>query len=167
MLSNNRQLKEAKVAEIKEKLEKAQGVVLSKYQGLNVEEDTELRKNLREAGVEYKVYKNTLVILAAKELGIEGIVTHLQGAVSMAFGYEEPTVAARVLNEFSKTHKKLELKAAIIQGEILDGAQVNELASIPPRDVLIAKLLGSFKAPLSNLAYLLNSIKEQKESAQE
>ena len=166
MLSNNRQLKEAKVAEIKEKLEKAQGVVLSQYQGLNVEEDTLLRKNLREAGVEYKVYKNTLVILAAKELGIEGIVTHLQGPISIAFGYEEPTVAARVLNEFAKTHKKLELKAAIIQGEVFDGAQVNELASIPPRDVLIAKLLGSFKAPLSNLAYLLNSIKEQKESAQ-
>ncbi len=166
MLSNNRQLKEAKVAEIKEKLEKAQGVVLSQYQGLNVEEDTELRKNLREAGVEYKVYKNTLVTLAARELGIEGIVSHLQGPISIAFGYEEPTVAARVLNEFAKTHKKLELKAAIIQGEVFDGAQVNELASIPPRDVLIAKLLGSFKAPLSNLAYLLNSIKEQKESAE-
>ena len=166
MLSNNRQLKEAKVAEIKEKLEKAQGVVLSQYQGLNVEDDTLLRKNLREAGVEYKVYKNTLVILAARELGIEGIVTHLQGPISIAFGYEEPTVAARVLNEFAKTHKKLELKAAIIQGQVFDGAQVNELASIPPRDVLIAKLLGSFKAPLSNLAYLLNSIKEQKESVE-
>lgn len=166
MLSNNRQLKEAKVAEIKEKLEKAQGVVLSQYQGLNVEDDTLLRKNLREAGVEYKVYKNTLVILAARELGIEGIVTHLQGPISIAFGYEEPTVAARVLNEFAKTHKKLELKAAIIQGQVFDGAQVNELASIPPRDVLIAKLLGSFKAPISNLAYVLNSIKEQKESAQ-
>jgi len=166
MLSNNRQLKEAKVAEIKEKLAKAQGVVLSQYQGLNVEEDTELRKKLREAGVEYKVYKNTLVILAARELGIEGIVKHLQGSISIAFGYEEPTVAARILNEFAKTHKKLELKAGIIQGEIFDGAQVKELASIPPRDVLIAKLLGSFKAPLSNLAYLLNSIKEQKESAE-
>jgi len=166
VLSNNRQLKEAKVAEIKEKLEKAQGVVLSEYQGLNVEEDTELRKSLREAGVEYKVYKNTLVTLAARELGIEGIVTHLQGPISIAFGYEEPTVAARVLNDFAKTHKKLELKAAIIQGEVFDGAQVKELASIPPRDVLIAKLLGSFKAPLSNLAYLLNSIKEQKESAE-
>ena len=164
MLSNNRQLKEAKVAEIKEKLEKAQGVVLSQYQGLSVEDDTLLRKTLREAGVEYKVYKNTLVTLAARELGIEGIVAHLQGPISIAFGYEEPTVAARVLNEFAKTHKKLELKAAIIQGQVFDGAQVNELASIPPRDVLIAKLLGSFKAPLSNLAYVLNSIKEQKET---
>jgi large subunit ribosomal protein L10 len=166
VISNSRQLKEAKVAEIKEKLEKSQGLVLSEYQGMNVEADTELRKSLREAGVEYKVYKNTLVILAARELGIEGIVTHLKGPISIAFGYEEPTVAARVLNEFAKTHKKLELKAGIIQGKVFDGAQINELASIPPRDVLIARLLGSFKAPLSNFAYLLNSIKEQKESAQ-
>ena len=166
MLSNNRQLKETKVAEIKEKLAKAKGVVLSQYQGLNVEEDTQLRKNLREAGVEYKVYKNTLVILAAKELGIEGMETYLQGSISLAFGYEDPTVAARVLKEFAKTHKKLELKAAVISGKIFDSAQVNALALIPPRDVLIAKLLGSFKAPLSNLAYLLNSIKEQKESVE-
>lgn len=166
MISSNRQLKEAKVAEIKEKLEKSQGLVLSEYQGLTVEDDTQLRKNLREAGVEYKVYKNTLVILAARELGIEGIVKHLQGPISIAFGYEEPTVAARVLNDFAKTHKKLQLKAGIIQGVVMDGAQVNELASIPPRDVLIARLLGSFKAPLSNFAYLLNSIKEQKESAE-
>jgi large subunit ribosomal protein L10 len=166
VLSNNRELKAVKVAEIKEKLSKAEGVVLSQYQGLNVEEDTELRKNLREAGVEYKVYKNTLVILAAKELGIDGIVPHLQGSISLAFGYEDPTVAARVLNEFAKTHKKLELKAAIMKGDILDSAQVNALAAIPPRDVLIAKLLGSFKAPLSNLAYLLNAIKEQKESVE-
>ena len=166
MISNNRQLKEAKVAEIKEKLEKSQGLVLSEYQGLNVEDDTLLRKSLREAGVEYKVYKNTLVILAARELGIEGIVEHLQGPISIAFGYEDPTVAARVLNEFAKTHKKLELKAGIIQGQVFDSAKINELAAIPPRDVLIARLLGSFKAPLSNFAYLLNSIKEQKESAQ-
>jgi large subunit ribosomal protein L10 len=166
VISNNRQLKEAKVAEIKEKLEKSQGLVLSEYQGLNVEDDTLLRKSLREAGVEYKVYKNTLVILAARELGIEGIVEHLQGPISIAFGYEDPTVAARVLNEFAKTHKKLELKAGIIQGQVFDSAKINELAAIPPRDVLIARLLGSFKAPLSNFAYLLNSIKEQKESAQ-
>ena len=103
-MNNNRSLKEAKVAEIKEKLEKANSVVLSQYQGLTVEEDTVLRKNLREAGVEYKVYKNTLVILAAKELGLEGIVEYLEGPVAIAFGYEDVTVAARVLNDFAKDH---------------------------------------------------------------
>ncbi|MFR1709173.1 MAG: 50S ribosomal protein L10 [Clostridium sp.] len=162
MQSKNRSLKEAKVAEIKEKLEKAQGVVLSEYQGLNVEEDTQLRKALREAGVEYRVYKNTLVTLAAKELGIEGLDQYLQGPVSIALGYDDPTAPARVLNDFAKNHKKLQLKAGVIQGELFGEAQIKEIASIPSRDVLIAKLLGSFKAPLSNLAYLLNAIAEKK-----
>ncbi len=162
MQSKNRSLKEAKVAEIKEKLEKAQGVVLSEYQGLNVEEDTQLRKALREAGIEYRVYKNTLVTLAAKELGIEGLEQYLQGPVSIALGYDDPTSPARVLNDFAKTHKKLQLKAGVVQGELFGEAQIKEIASIPSRDVLIAKLLGSFKAPLSNLAYLLNAIAEKK-----
>ena len=141
MIKKNRQIKESKVAEIKENLEKAQGVALASYQGLTVEEDTMLRKSLREAGVEYKVYKNTLVTLAANELGLGDLVQYLEGPVSIAFGYEDATAPARVLNDFAKDHKKLELKAGIV-----------------------AKLLGSFKAPLSNLAYLLNAIKEKKES---
>jgi large subunit ribosomal protein L10 len=163
-VGKNREIKEAKVSEIKEKMEKAQGIIFAKYQGLTVEEDTELRKTLREAGVEYKVYKNTLTTLAAKELGFDGIVDALEGPLSVAFGYEDPTVPAKVLNDFAKNHKKLELVAGIVQGEIFDEAKVKQLATIPSREVLIAKLLGSFKAPLSNLAYLLNAIKEQKET---
>ncbi|MTK10668.1 MAG: 50S ribosomal protein L10 [Clostridiaceae bacterium] len=163
-MGSNRQLKEAKVLEIKEKMEKAQGVIFAKYQGLTVEQDTNLRKNLREAGVEYKVYKNTLTALAAKELGIEGLESILEGPVSVAFGYEDPTAPARILNNFAKDYKKLELKGGVVQGEVFDTAKVQQLATIPPREVLIAKLLGSFKAPLSNLAYLLNAIKEKKES---
>lgn len=165
-MNKNRQLKQAKVAEIKEKLEKAQAVILADYQGLTVEEDTQLRKNLREAGVEYKVYKNTLVTLAAKELGMDGIAEYLEGPVSIALGYEDVTAPARVLNDFAKDHKKLELKAGIVQGEIYDVDKVKQLASIPSKEVLIAKLLGSIKSPLSNFAYLLNAIKEQKESAE-
>ena len=106
MIKKNRQIKEAKVAEIKEKLEKAQGVALASYQGLTVEEDTMLRKSLREAGVEYKVYKNTLVTLAANELGLGDLVQYLEGPVSIAFGYEDATAPARVLNNFAKDHKK-------------------------------------------------------------
>lgn len=164
MLSKNRELKEAKVQEIKSKLEKAQAVILADYQGLNVEEDTELRKKLREAGVEYKVYKNTLAILALKEIGIEGLDEFLKGPVSMAISYDDPTAPARVLNDFAKDHKKLELKAGLVQGEVYDLDKVKKLAAIPSREVLLAKLLGSFKAPLSNLAYLLNAVKEKKES---
>ncbi|GFP77882.1 50S ribosomal protein L10 [Clostridium fungisolvens] len=163
-MNKNRELKEAKVAEIKEKLEKAQSVILADYQGLTVEEDTELRKVLREAGVEYKVYKNTMVTLAAKELGHEGIVQYLEGPVSIAFGYEDVTAPARILADFAKTHKKLELKAGIVDGQIFDQDKVNQLASIPSKEVLIAKLLGSFKAPISNLAYLLSAIKDKKEA---
>ena len=161
-MNNNRSLKEAKVAEIKEKLEKATSVVLSKYQGLTVEEDTVLRKNLREAGVEYKVYKNTLVTLAAKELGLEGIVEYLEGPVAIAFGYEDVTVAARVLNDFAKDHKKLELKAGIVEGEIYDTEKIKQLATIPSKEVLIAKLLGSIKSPIASFARVINAIAESK-----
>ena len=163
-MNKNRQIKEAKVAEIKEKLEKAQAIVLADYQGLTVEEDTALRKTLREAGVEYKVYKNNLVTLAAKELGIEGLDSYLEGPVSIAFGYEDATAPARVLHTFAKDHKKLELKAGMVEGTLYNKEEVEKLATIPSKEVLIAKLLGSFKAPLSNVAYLLNAIKEKKES---
>jgi large subunit ribosomal protein L10 len=166
VISKNREVKQAKVLEIKGKLEKAQGIIFAKYQGLTVEEDTELRKKLREAGIEYKVYKNSLTVIAAKELGLDGIESHLVGPLSIALGYEDPTAPARILNEFAKTHKKLELRAGIVQGEIFDAEKVTMLASIPPKEVLIAKLLGSFKAPLSNFVYLLSSIKESKETEQ-
>ena len=163
-MNKNRQLKEAKVAEIKEKLEKAQSVVLADYQGLSVEEDTMLRKSLREAGVEYKVYKNSLVTLAANELGLGDLVQYLEGPVSIAFGYEDATAPARILHGFAKDHKKLELKAGVVDNVVYNTEEVEKLATIPSKEVLIAKLLGSFKAPLSNLAYLLNAIKEKKES---
>ena len=161
-MNNNRTLKEAKVAEIKEKLQKANSVVINKYQGLTVEEDTLLRKNLREAGVEYKEYKNTLVTIAAKELGLEGIVEYLEGPVSIAFGYEDVTVAARVLNDFAKDHKKLELKAGIVEGEVYDEAKIKQLATIPSKEVLIAKLLGSIKSPIASFARVINAIAESK-----
>lgn len=163
-MSKNRQLKEVKVAEIKEKMEKAEGIVLANYQGLTVEEVTELRKKMREEGVEYKVFKNTLSVLAAKELGYDAMTDLFQGPISIALGYEDPTAPARILNDFAKDHKKLELKGGLVQGEVYDENKIKVLAEIPPRDVLIAKLLGSFKAPISNFAYLINAIKEKKES---
>lgn len=119
-MAKNRQIKEAKVKEIQEKMEKAQAIVFVKYQGLTVEEDTMLRKELREAGVEYKVYKNTLSTIAAKNLGYESCVNLLEGPVSVAFGYDDVTAPARVLNDFAKKNKNLELKGGIIDGELYD-----------------------------------------------
>jgi large subunit ribosomal protein L10 len=159
----NRALKEAKVQEIREKLEKAQAMIIANYQVLTVEEDTELRKKFREAGVEYKIYKNTLVKLALKELGVEGLNEELSGPVSMAIGYEDVTAPARILNDFAKDHKALELKAGYVQGEVYDTARVKELASIPSKEILLAKLLGSIKSPVSNFAYLLKAIADKQE----
>lgn len=163
-MNKNKQIKEAKVAEIKEKMGKAQSMVFTIYQGLTVEEDTQLRKKLREADVDYKVYKNSLAVLAAKELGFDGAIDLFKGPISIAFGYEDPTSAARILNEFAKTHKKVELKGGIVEGTVYDATKIKEIALVPSRDVLLAKLLGSFKAPISNFAYMLSAIAEKKET---
>ena len=163
-MGNNLELKVAKVSEVNEKLKRAEAAILTSYIGITVEEDTALRKKMREAGVDYKVYKNTIVLRAAQEAGFGDIEKYLVGPVAIAFGYDDPTAPARVLAEFAQTCKKIELKAGIVQGQIFDTEKVIELSKIPPKEVLIAKLLGSFKAPLSNLVYLLNAVKEQKEA---
>ena len=164
MIKKNRQIKEAKVLEIKEKLEKAQGVVLADYQGLSVEEDTMLRKSLREAGVEYKVYKNTLVRRAAKEVGIAEFNDELLvGTNAIAFGYEDPVAPARILKEFMDSHPKMQLKMGVVEGEFYNESQIVEFANIPSREVLLAKLLGSLKAPMSNFAYLIDALIKKQE----
>ena len=163
-MNKNRQLKEAKVAEIKEKLEKAQSVVLASYQGLTVEEDTELRKSLREAGVEYKVYKNTLVTLAAKELGLEGIEEYLEGPVSMAFGYEDATVPARVLNDFAKDHKKLELKAGIVEGEIYDKEMITTTCNNSIKRSSYCKTSWKYQGSIIKLCILIKCNKRKERS---
>jgi len=163
-VNKNKQVKEAKVTEIQEKMEKAQSMVFTKYQGLTVEEDTQLRKKLREAGVDYKVYKNSLTTIAAKRLGFDGAIDLFKGPISIAFGYEDPTSGARILDEFAKTHKKIELKGGIIEKIIYDAAKIKEIASVPSRDVLLAKLLGSFQAPISNFVYMLSAVAEAKET---
>lgn len=162
---SNRDLKERKVQEMTEKFQKAQSVILTGYKGITVQQDTELRRRMREAGVEYKVVKNTLSLMAAKEAGFNGLDEYFAGPVAIAFGYEDPTVPARVLAEFAKDNKAIELKAGIVQGEIFDTNKVVELSKVPPKEVLIAKLLGSFKAPVSKFACVVNAIKEKKEEA--
>ena len=161
---SNLDLKKEKVKEITEKFQKCQAAVLTSYIGITVEEDTELRKKMREAGIEYKVVKNTLTSLAAKDAGYGDIDKYLEGPVAIAFSYDDATAPARILADFAKKHKTIELKAGVVQGSIFDTAKVNELSKILPREQLLAKLLGSFKAPLSKFACVVNAIKDQKES---
>lgn len=163
-MSNIKEIKAQKVEEIREKMEKAKSLVLVNYQGINVVQDTELRQILRKNNVEYKVYKNTMVIRAAEKLGIEGLDPYLEGPVSMAFGYDDETTAAKLIADFAKDAKKLEIKGGFVDGNVYDAELMNQLAKIPAKEVLIGKFLGSIKSPLSNLVYMLNAVAESKEA---
>lgn len=167
MIENaNRQAKVAKVQEIKEKLQGAKSLVLVKYQGVTVEQDTNLRKQLRTNDVAYHVYKNTLVKRAAKEAGIEGLDEYLEGPVSIAFGNDE-TTAARIVSGFLKEAKTMELKAGWVDGKVYNEAEVKVLATIPSKEILISKFLGSIQSPLSKFAYVLNAVAESKGTTEE
>ena len=150
------------VDEIKGKFENAKSVVVFDPRGLNVAEVTELRRALRESGSDYKVYKNTLVKRAVNSLDIK-LDEFLEGPSAISFSSDE-LAPVKVISEFAKKHTNLELKAGIVDGIVYDKTGVEKLATIPSKEVLIAKLLGSFKAPLSNFAYLINAIKDKKES---
>ena len=165
--------KTQKVDEIKEKIEKAQSVVLVDYRGLNVSELTELRKKYREAGIEYKVYKNTMMRFAFKDSGLEGFNEFLKGPSAIAFGYEDPVSSAKITAEFAKGNDKLEIKAGIVDGKIIDVEEVKNLAKLPSKEVLVAQALGGLNAPIQGfanvlsgtirgLAVVLNAIAEEK-----
>jgi large subunit ribosomal protein L10 len=161
-MSKNFENKKLVVQEIKEKFDKAQSVVVVDYRGLTVDEATELRKQFREAGVEYKIYKNNLVKLAIKDTEFEAVSADLTGPNAVAFGYEDPVVPAKIIKDFAKEHKALELKSGVIEKKYLNLEEITAIADIPSRDVLIAKLLGSIKSPISNFAYLLSNIADGK-----
>ena len=162
------EIKSEVVSEIVEKLQKSSAAVVVDYKGLTVEEVTELRKQMREAGVDYKVYKNTLVRRAAKEVGIEQFNDELLvGTNAIAFGYDDPVAPARILKGFMDSHPKMKLKMGIVEGAFYDESKIVERANIPSREVLIAKLLGSLKAPVSNFAYLIDAIAKKAEGQEE
>jgi len=163
-MSANFEKKKEVVKEIQEKFANAKSVVLSDYRGLNVAETTELREKFREAGVEYKVYKNNLVKLAIKGTDFEGITADLTGPNAIAFGYEDPVVPAKVIKDFAKGHEKLSLKTGIIEGEYFGAEKMLKIAEIPSKDELIVKFLSSIKSPVNNFVYLLNNIKDEMET---
>ena len=130
-MSDKRIAKEQVVNEIKEKFQRAEAVVLVDYRGLNVAEVTELRKRFREAGADYKVYKNTLMTRALTELGMEELIPYLTGPNAVALGYDDPVVPAKIISEFAKDHEKLEVKAGMISRKVIGAEGVKSLANLP------------------------------------
>ncbi|MDO5717121.1 MAG: 50S ribosomal protein L10 [Tissierellia bacterium] len=148
--------KEALVSEIKEKIEKSQSMVLVDYRGLNVDKVTQLRKSYREAGVEYKVYKNTMMTRAFNDLGYEEFTKFFEGPNGIAFSYEDAVGAAKISNDFAKENDALTIKAGIVDGKIVGLDEIKALAELPPKEVLIAQVLGGLNSPIQGFANVLS-----------
>ena len=161
------ELKAPIVDEIKGYVSDAKSVVLVDYRGLTVEQDTRLRRELREAGVVYKVYKNTMLHLAFDGTDYAQLDKDLEGPTAIAFGIEDETAPARILNKFSKEAEALQIKSGIVDGEYYDEAGVKVLATIPSKDELISKLLGSLQSPITNFARVVKQIAEAQGEAAE
>ena len=150
------------VAEIAELFDGAQTAVVVDYRGLTVEQDTVLRKQLREAGITYKVYKNTMIRFAAKGTAFEALEPNLEGPTALAVSKTDATAPARIIANFAKTAPKLEIKGGIVEDTYYDAKGMQVIATIPSREELLGKLLGSIQSPITNLARVLNQIAEAK-----
>ena len=155
------ELKQPIVDEIINNVKDAESVVLVNYSGLTVEQDTALRKELREAGVVYKVYKNTMMHRAFEGTQCEGLIQHLHGTNAIAISATDATAPARILAKFAKQYPALELVAGIVEGNYNDQAGIQALSQIPSREELLGKLLGSIQSPITNFARVLNQIAEK------
>ena len=155
------ELKQPIVQEISENIKDAQSVVVVDYRGLTVAEDTQLRKALREAGVAYKVYKNTLVNFAIKGTDFESLSDVLEGPNAFAISTTDATAPARVIAKFAKTAPALEIKAGVVEGTFYDADGMKAIATIPSREELLSKFLGSIQSPITNFARVINQIAEK------
>mgnify|MGYP000644327334 FL=1 len=155
------ELKQPIVQEISENIKDAQSVVVVDYRGLTVAEDTQLRKALREAGVTYKVYKNTLVNFAIKGTDFESLSDVLEGPNAFAISTTDATAPARVIAKFAKTAPALEIKAGVVEGTFYDADGMKAIATIPSREELLSKFLGSIQSPITNFARVINQIAEK------
>ena len=159
--------KKAEVEALAQKLKEAKSIVLADYRGLTVEQDTKLRRALREAGVEYKVIKNTIISFAVKNSDLEGINKYLSGPTAMAISTTDPVAPSKVLAKFAKDNKQLEIKGGMVEGNIIDVAGVEELASTPSKEELLGRLIGSLQSSLYGLAIALNAIADTQEQPAE
>jgi large subunit ribosomal protein L10 len=172
----NRKEKEKMVEAIKEDLRNSKVIVLTDYRGLTVAQLSNLRRILKEEGVQYKVVKNTLTRLAVKEVGLDNLEPYLEGPTAIAYGYDEPVMPVKLLVKFAKENDHLSIKAGALEGKVLGESDLRRISELPSKEVLLGKTLGCFQAPLRgflsvlqgnilNLVYVLNAIKEQKANA--
>ena len=154
--------KQELVNQIAEEIKASTSVVIADYRGLNVAEVTELRNNMRNEGLTFKVYKNSLVRRAMEQAGIEGLDEVLTGPNSFAFSTDDAVAPARVLNDFAKEHENLELKAGVIEGKVADHAEIKAIASLPSREGLLSMLLSVLTAPMRNTALAVKAVADQK-----
>lgn len=148
--------KKERVSELAEKIKSAKTVVFADYRGLTVEQDTELRNALRKAGVDYGVVKNTLTKFAAEENGYDELGPHFNGPTAMAISTEDVVAPAKILVEYSKKYESLQVKAGIVEGKIFDADSIKALASLPSKEELVAKAIGSMNAPITGFVNVLN-----------
>ena len=157
--------KKEMVAELTEKFKTAGTIVVVDYRGMTVAQATKMRKQLREAGVDYRVVKNTLLTIAAKEAGYEEITPMFKGVTAIAFGGEDVVAPAQIISKFSKENKVLELKGGILEGKVLDKAGITALGELPSKEVLLAQVASCFQAPIQQMAYVLEEIRKSQETA--
>lgn len=150
-------IKEQTVAQIEERFKECGNVVISEYQGLNVEEITELRKLLRHSKAEYKVLKNSLTKIALSNLGHKDLAQFFDGPIGIVFEKGDPAVACKTLVAFSKEHEKFKIKSGMLDGQVIDVNQINRIAKLPSRQVLLAKLASAVAGPMQNFARVLNA----------
>ncbi|NLL93641.1 MAG: 50S ribosomal protein L10 [Clostridiales bacterium] len=158
------ELKQTVVEEIKELLNGAKTAVLVDYRGLTVEQDTKLRKQLRQENVTYKVYKNTMVNFAVKGTEFEELSKHLEGPTAIAVSSEDATAPARILYKFTENAEALQIKAGVVDGTYYDEAGIKVIATVPSREELLSKFLGSIQSPITNFARVIKQIAEKNEA---
>ena len=159
--------KQAVVADLAEKLKSSPAGVVVNYQGITVEDDTAMRKALREAGVKYMVVKNSLTGRACEEVGLGDMKQYLSGMTAIAIGSEDPIAPAKVIKKYAEKIESFNILAGYLDGAVVDSATVNALADIPSKEVLIAKFLGSIKSPLYGFAYALQAVIDKNNEAAE
>ncbi|WP_419790806.1 50S ribosomal protein L10 [Staphylococcus chromogenes] len=159
--------KKQHVDEIAEQLKSSVSTVFVDYRGLTVAEVTDLRKQLREAGVQYKVYKNTMLRRATEKAGIEGLDEYLAGPTAVAFTTEDVVAPAKVIAGFAKEHEALEIKTGVMEGSVISADQVKTVGSLPSHEGLVSMLLSVLQAPMRNFAYAVKAVGESKEESAE